>query len=110
MQVQAEIHLGSAADERLKIVFQLTTLEDPDGVLRQLLELGGLSLTQVKTRQLVIPGEVRKARHRAAVNFLLLHAQAVLVQKNRQPLVQSRIIRVMVQLAPKNGKRPRNLL
>src|SRR6266446_1426323 len=87
IQVQAEIHRDRATDKRLKIVFQLTTLENTDGVLRQLLELGCLSLPQVKSRQLVIPGTVREAGHRTPVNVLLLHTEAVLVQKNRQPLV-----------------------
>src|SRR6266851_3171236 len=64
VHVQAKIHLGRAPDERLKIVFQLTTLEDPDGVLRELLEFRGLFLAQVKTCQFVIPRAVRKARHR----------------------------------------------
>ncbi len=109
IQVQAKVHLRSAADEGLKIVFQLTALEDAHGVLRKLLKLGILSLAQIKPRQLVIPGAVWKTGYRAAINLLLLHAEPVLVQENCQPFVQAGIIRVVVQLAPKHGQRLRNL-
>ena len=87
VQVQTKIHLGRAADERLKIMFQLAALKDLNSVLRQLLEFSVFLLTQIKACQLVIPGMVRKVSHRAAVNLFLLDAEAVLVQENGQPLV-----------------------
>src|SRR5258708_1067679 len=102
IQVQAKIHLGTAADERLKILFQLAALEDPDGILSQFFELRGPFLPQIKACQLVIPRAVWKSRHRAAVDLPLLHTEAVLVHKNRQPLAPPRILGGGVQLSPKH--------
>ena len=109
--VQAKIQSrASPANDISEVMFEVGTVEGLHGVLGQLLEFGVLPVLQVEASKFVGPGAVGKSSNRPPVYLLLHRTQAILVKKYSQTFIQARVVRIAVDLAPKDGKRLWDLL
>src|SRR6266478_4686937 len=110
VKVELKIKRGAGVDSGLKISFEFRAFESVDGLLSQLSELRVHLLAQIIARELVIPRAVRKASDGAAIDFLLLSAQAVLLQEFSEAFVKTGIIGIVVDLAAEHGQGNGDLL
>src|SRR4029077_1092824 len=100
--VQAKVQRRAAAIYLVEISFEIGAVEALDRILGQLFEIGVSFIPKIVAREFVVPEPVRETRNRTPVDFLLFGAQAILIQKNREPLVEAGVVGVAVDLLPKN--------
>ena len=108
--VQTQKKCGAAIDQVVEVAFQFTSLKTLHRIARQLLEFGIALVTQVIAGKLVVPGLVGKAGDGTTIDLLLLGAQPVLVEENRETLVKAGVIRVAINFAAQDAERERDLL
>src|SRR6476660_6458502 len=83
VKIQAKIHHWPATYDVSEVPLQFRAFELGYGVPGQLLELTISLVAQIKASKFVVPGFVREARDRHPVDFFLLCAEPILIQKLR---------------------------
>ena len=109
VQVQPQVKPGAATDHTVEILLEIAALELCNRIAGQLLELRVSLVAQIETREFVVPGFVWEPGHGATVDFLLLRAQPVLIEKHGEPFIEAGIVGVAVDLAAQHSERGRNL-
>ncbi len=99
LQIKLRGQLTSHND-LIEVIFQLASRKDADHFPRELPERPLAPLTQVPPGELVMPRPIRKPVHRAAIDLFDVITQPVLLEERSQPLIEARVIRVAVDLAP----------
>ena len=89
----------------MEVHFQVGAGEYFDHVDCELLKLRAALAAQIPASQFVRPGGVWEAFHSFAINGFHLPAQLVLIQKCGQAFIESRIVRIAVNLAAADRQR-----
>jgi len=109
VQIQPQVKLGAASDHMVEVLLQLSALKLCHCFASQLLKVCVPFVADIEARQLVIPGLVREASHGTPVDFFLLRAEPVLVEKHCKTFIQTRIVRVALDFAAQHSESWRNL-
>src|SRR5882762_1499177 len=107
--VQTQEKRGAAVDHVVEVAFQFASLETLDGVARELLEFGIAFVAQVVTGQLVGPRLVGESGDGAAIDLILLGAELILIEENRETLVEAWVVWIAIDLTAQNAERGRDL-
>src|SRR5580704_18750325 len=103
IEIQTQVKPRAAPDDVTEIVLEFTALKCRYCIPCQLLEFGVSLIPHIKARELVIPRLVGKASHGATVDFFLLRAQPVLIEKHGETFVEAGIVGVALDLAAQHG-------
>src|ERR1035438_5659716 len=93
----------------IEVPLQFASLETLYGVARQLFKFGIALEAQVVAGQLVVPRLVGEAGNGTAIDLLLLGAQPVLIEENRETLVKPGVVRVAINFTAQHAERGRDL-
>src|ERR1700676_2566080 len=102
IKIQAKINIRTTTDDGSEVALEIGAAKDLGRFAAESFELGGLLAPEIVAREFVIPGTVRKTRHGAAIDFFLLCAKTILLQKDGQAFVQTGVVGVVVDFAAEN--------
>src|ERR1700746_29881 len=108
--VEAEIQSWLAADISPKILFKIRTVESLDRIFGQFGEVQVSLLTQIKTGQFVVPRMIGKVSDGPAIHFFLFCTESILIEKFGKALIQTRIIRIVIDFGSQNCERRWDLI
>src|SRR5579871_1568385 len=104
LQIQSRIWIRAGDDVR-EVSLQFRSREHGNGITADLFKSVAFSGAQIPARQLVIPGPVAELRDRPGINVLDFARHTILLNELAEPVVESRVVGIAVDLGAVDAER-----